>query len=120
MDDIPRNDEFHFKERATALVTTWQAIIAREGNDKDKPSTTEEDKENAPEEKPAAEVETNGMDIEVPVKPTSINGHKPSDTPIEPPVETKTEVTINGIKEDAPAQNGVAAEGEDNMDTSDS
>jgi len=29
MDDIPRDDEFHFKDRATKLVTTWQAIIQK-------------------------------------------------------------------------------------------
>jgi len=29
MEDIPRDDEFHFKERATRLVATWQAIIQK-------------------------------------------------------------------------------------------
>ncbi|KAG8864527.1 hypothetical protein FRB96_005030 [Tulasnella sp. 330] len=27
MENIPRDDEFHFKERATTLVATWQSII---------------------------------------------------------------------------------------------
>lgn len=27
MENIPRDEEFHFKERATTLVATWQSII---------------------------------------------------------------------------------------------
>jgi len=69
METIPRDDEFHFKDRSQALLASWNALLDGpetkvpatngevEGNKKDIEKDEEEKKDDEPPAEPAAPVE---------------------------------------------------------------
>ncbi|EPQ29372.1 uncharacterized protein PFL1_03127 [Pseudozyma flocculosa PF-1] len=71
LDEIPRDDEFHFKERAEALYNKWQATISRqsEGETKDIPSQDAPAQDEAPaEDKPEPDTTAESTKAEEDVK----------------------------------------------------
>lgn len=104
MEDIPRDDEFHFRERASKLVTAWQGIIQ------------------AAEAEAAHGGKANGVTSKDDPKGAEVNGKHGASQDAE---------TVNGdattSTKDAPITNGVTEtaseqhdDGEAAMDTSDS
>ncbi|KAG9009593.1 hypothetical protein FRB94_011856 [Tulasnella sp. JGI-2019a] len=109
MENIPRDDEFHFKERATTLVATWQSIIQAAEADA-------EGKGNASGAKTAATAKVN-TDVKAAVNGKA-NGAQDTEMTNGDSKETTVAETVktNGVTE----KKGEAKQDEEAMDMSDS